>query len=149
MIMNELELFFADNVEESEVVEYVASPRFKDKEGNPLKWQLKAVSSEECTEIKKKCVKKVPIPGKRGQYTQDFDSTRYNTMMCAATVVYPDLNNAALQDSWGKKTGTSIMSAEQLLNVMLIPGELDLLSAKVTEVNGYTNINDDIEEAKN
>ena len=147
--MANLDLFFADNVELDENVKYVASKRYKDKNGNPLEWELKALSADENDAIKKQCMVRKQVPGKRGQFTTEFDNIKYISLLCVNSVVFPDLNNAALQDSWSKKTGLSIMNGSDLLKVMLKSGEYDLLSQKVQEVNGYSDINEDIEEAKN
>ena len=46
------------------------------------------------------------------------------------TVVYPDLENAALQDNYGVTTPQALLSA------MLNGGEYSRLSLKVSELNG-------------
>lgn len=147
--MNELELFFAENVASADEIGYVVSNRFKDAKGNPIEWKLKPVTAERNSELKRLATKTVQVTGKPGQFRQDFDGNKYTEMLTAETVVYPDLNNATLQDSWSKKTGEKIMSSVQLLSVMLLSGEYDTLTSKVTEVNGYNNINEKVEEAKN
>lgn len=146
----DLNLFFAENVALEENEKYVASNRFKDKDGNPVEWEIRALSADENNELKKQCVIKKQVPGKRGQYTTEFDNIKYIGLLCVNSVVTPDLNNAKLQDSWSKIAGYQIMNGEDLLRVMLKSGEYDLLSEKVQEVNGYMgDINEDIEEAKN
>jgi hypothetical protein len=148
--MQNLELFFAENVELEENVQYVVSNRFKDKDGNPIPWEIRALSADENNALKKQCVVRKQVPGKRGQYTNEFDNLKYISLLCVNSIVSPDLNNAKLQDSWSKKVGYQIMNGGDLLNVMLLSGEYDLLSQKVQEVNGYDDdINEDIEEAKN
>ena len=142
--MANLELFFAENVQLEENVKYVASKRFKDAKGNPLEWEIKALSADENDAIKKQCITRKPVPGKRGQYNNEFDNIKYISLLCVNSIVFPDLNNAALQDSW------KVMNGSDLLKVMLNSGEYDMLSQKVQEVNGYMDdINEDIEEAKN
>lgn len=147
--MSELELFFAENVENVDEVGVVVSERFKDSDGKPLEWKLKPVSAEKNSELKKLATKTVQVTGKPGQFRKDFDSTRYSELLTAATVVFPDLQDADLQDSWSKKVGERIFDAERLLRVMLLSGEFDNLTAKVTEINGYNNINEKVDEAKN
>ena len=147
--MSELELFFADNVATVEEIGYVASERFKDKKGKPVEWKLRPVSAEQNNELKKLATKTVQVTGKPGQYRQEFDGNKYTELLTTATVVYPDLNNASLQDSWSERAGEKIMTAERLLSVMLLSGEYDNLTSKVTEVNGYNDINAKVEEAKN
>lgn len=148
--MSSLELFFAENVAVEENVKYVASKRYKNKDGNPIEWEIRALSADENDSIKKQCIVRKPVPGKRGQYNNEFDNIKYISLLCENSIVLPDLKNAALQDSWSKKAGYPIMNGGDLLRVMLNSGEYDLLSQKVQEVNGYLDdINESIEEAKN
>jgi hypothetical protein len=58
--------------------------------------------------------------------------------------VFPNLNDAELQDSYGVK------SADELLKKMLLPGEYSEYKAKVMEVNGYDmSMEELVDEAKN
>lgn len=140
-----LSAFLAPNVEKAEGEEYVATKRIKDpKTGKPVPWKLQPVDTETMTRLRKECSRQVPVPGKRGMYTRETDSEKFVKMLTAKTVVFPDLNNAQLQDSWG------VMGAENLLNRMLIPGEYDDLVMKVQEVNGYDKDMDElVDQAKN
>ena len=137
-----------------EVVKYVATKRMGtpvlNKKGEPtgevipVEWELKAVDSETDELLRKECTKKVPIQGKRGQYTQEVDTDKYTGRLCVASTVYPDLNNAELQDSYGVKSG------DALLKKMLKPGEYLDYKTKVMEVNGYDlSMEDLVDEAKN
>ena len=141
--MSDFSMFMAGNAEENEVVEYVASNRFKVK-GKPVAWKIKSISSELDEAIRKECTKKVPVVGKRGQYNQETDTDKYIGKLCVACTEYPNLNDAELQDSYGVK------SADALLKAMLKPGEYTEYKAKVMEVNGYDmSMEDLVDEAKN
>ena len=141
--MSDFSMFLAGNVEKDEIVKYVASKRFKVK-GKPVPWELKAVDSDLDEAIRKECTKRVPINGKRGQYTQETDTDKYVARLCVACTVFPNLNDAELQDSYGVK------SADALLKKMLKPGEYTELKTKVMEVNGYdTSMEELVDEAKN
>ena len=141
--MSDFSMFMAGNAKEDEVVEYVASKRFNVK-GKPVAWKIKSISSELDETIRKECTKKVPIPGKRGQYNQETDTDKYVGKLCVACTVYPNLNDAELQDSYGVK------SADALLKAMLKPGEYTEYKAKVMEVNGYDmSMEELVDEAKN
>ena len=141
--MSDFSIFMAGKAEQNETVKYVASKRFTDN-GNPVEWEIKPIDSDLDEAIRKDCTKKVPIVGKRGQYTQETDTDKYIGKMCVACTVYPDLNNAELQDSYGVKC------ADDLLKKMLLPGEYTEYKTKVMEVNGYDMSMDDlVEEAKN
>ena len=126
-----------------ETVKFVASKRFM-KDGKPVEWEIKAIDSDLDERLRKECTKRVPIQGKRGQYNLETDTDKYIGKMCVACTVYPNLNDAELQDSYGVK------SADALLKKMLRPGEYTDYKAKVMEVNGYDMSMDDlVDEAKN
>jgi hypothetical protein len=141
--MSDFAVFMAGNAQKAETVKYVASKRFVEK-GKPVEWELKAIDSDMDELIRKECTKKVPAAGKRGQYTQETDTDKYIAKMCVACTVYPNLNDAELQDSYGVKSG------DALLRKMFLPGEYTEYKAKVMEVNGYDmSMEDLVDEAKN
>ena len=142
--MSDFSVFMAGNANKDTNVKYVASKRFTDKEGNPVEWEIRAIDSDLDEAIRKECTKRVPIAGKRGQFNQETDTDKYIGKMCVACTVYPNLNDAELQDSWGVK------SADALLKRMLLPGEYTEYKAKVMEVNGYDmSMEELVDEAKN
>ena len=141
--MSDFSIFMAGNIMPDETIKYVASKRFV-QNGKPVEWELKPVSSSLDEAIRKECTKKVPIAGKRGQYTQETDTDKYIGKLCVACTVYPNLNDAELQDSYGVKSG------DELLKKMLLPGEYTEYKAKVMEVNGYDlSMEELVDEAKN
>ena len=101
--MSDFAVFMAGNAIQNETVKYVASKRFAVK-GKPVEWEIKAIDSELDEAIRKECTKRVPIVGKRGQYNQETDTDKYIGKMCVACTVYPNLNDAELQDSYGVKS---------------------------------------------
>ena len=142
--MSDFAVFMAGNANKEENVKYVASKRFTDKAGKPVEWEIRAIDSDLDEALRKECTKRVPIAGKRGQYNQETDTDKYIGKMCVACTVYPNLNDAELQDSWGVK------SADALLKRMLLPGEYTEYKAKVMEVNGYDmSMEELVDEAKN
>ena len=141
--MSNFAAFMAGNANNVENVKFVASKRFVENK-KPVEWELKAIGSDLDEAIRKECTKKVPINGKRGQYTQETDTDKYIAKMCVNCIVYPNLNDAELQDSYG------VMGAEELLKKMLLPGEYTKRKAKVMEVNGYDmSMEELVDEAKN
>jgi hypothetical protein len=141
--MSEFAVFMAGNAANDETVKYIASKRFAVK-GKPVEWEIKAIDSDLDEALRKECTKRVPIPGKRGQYNQETDTDKYLAKMAVACTVYPNLNDAELQDSYGVK------GAEALLKKMLRPGEYTEYKAKVMEVNGYDmSMEELVDEAKN
>jgi hypothetical protein len=141
--MSDFKVFMAGNAITTESIKFAASKRFAVK-GKPVEWEIKAVDSDTDEAIRRECTKKVPIPGKRGQHTQEVDTDKYINKLCVMCTVYPDLTDAELQDSYGVKSG------EALLKKMLLPGEYTEYKAKVMEVNGYDmSLEDLVDEAKN
>jgi hypothetical protein len=140
--MSDFSIFMAGSADKTETVKYAASTRFVEN-GKPVEWELKAIDSDLDEAIRKDCTKKVPS-GKRGQFTQELDTDKYIGKMCVACTVYPDLNNAELQDSY------KVKSADALLKRMLLPGEYTDYKSKVMEVNGYDmSMEELVDEAKN
>ena len=141
--MSDFAVFMAGNAAKVETVKFAASKRFI-VDGKPVEWEIKAIDSDLDELIRKECSKRVPIAGKRGQYNQETDSDKYVGRLCVACTVYPDLNNAELQDSYGVK------SPDALLKKMLKPGEYTEYKLKVMEVNGFdTSMEELVDEAKN
>lgn len=146
--MSNFEMFMTAGINEDEIIEFVASKRFKDAKGNPTPWQLKAIDADLDEMIKKECTKRVPVVGangrKTGQYTQETDTDKYIGKLCVACTVYPNLNDSELQDFYKVKT------PDALLKKMLKAGEYTEYKAKVMEINGYDMSMDElVEEAKN
>lgn len=141
--MGDLNAFLAQNAAQNESVMYVASKRFV-LEGKPVEWEIQSITSEEDEQIRRSCTKKVQAPGKKGQYTQEFDSEKYLGLLATKCIVYPNLTAVELQDSY------KVMGADAVLKKMLKPGEYQNLLAKIQEINGFNiGMDDMVEEAKN
>ena len=125
-----LTAFFAENVEKAKPIKYVASKRIKDAAGNPIKWVLHPIPAGKDQELQAECQKPTQVKtGGRAVNLKLLDTEKYNKKLIVASVAYPDLNNRQLQDSYG------VMSAEDLLDVMLYGGEYRSLLLKVNEIN--------------
>lgn len=142
--MGDLSGFLAQNAIKVENETYVASRRFLDDAGKPMEWEICCISSEEDEALKRECTKRKPVPGKKGAYLPETDYSAYVAKLAARCTVFPDLNNAELQDSY------HVMGADALLRKMLTPGEYGEYLARVQEVNGFDISMDELEEeAKN
>lgn len=120
----------------SENEEIVISKRFQE-EGNPVKWEIRAIMNDENDNLIKKHTKK----DKRGN--QIFDRVSYMNELIASSVVYPDLKDAELQKAYG------VMGEAQLLSKMLLVGEYATLAEAVQKISGLDVDEDLVEEAKN
>lgn len=139
-----LQAFLAENAIKAENIKYAASKRFVGADKKPIEWEIRVLSSEEDEALKNTCKKKTFTPGTR-DVKIELDSEKYAEELICACVVYPNLNDAALQDSYGA------VGAGQLIRKMLTPGEYTDLYLMVTQANGFEVGMDDkkINQAKN
>lgn len=140
--MGGLSAFMAQNAVKQEHMRIAVSPRFME-DGKPAEWEARALTTEEDEALRKKFTRHVQVTGKPGQFRDEFDANGYLAAMAAACTVYPDLNDAELQDSYGA------LGAEALLKKMLLAGESTLYFAKLQELNGFTSFEEQVDEAKN
>ena len=139
-----LTAFLAENAERIENVEYVASQRFKGEDGKPVPWEIRCITSEEDEKLRRKCIRSVPVPGKRQQYQKETDFDMYLVRLATACTVFPNLKDAELQNSY------HAMGEEELLTRMLTAGEYADYVIKVQEVCGFEQgFEEEKEEAKN
>lgn len=136
--------FLKQNAIKADNIKFVASKRFVGEDGEPMEWEIKPISSQEDEALRKLCTKKVSVPGKRGMFTNETDYDKYVGKLAVACTVFPNLNNAELQNSYG------VMDAENLLKEMLLPGEYANYLDKVQAVCGFDVTPDDLrDEVKN
>lgn len=142
--MSSLSLFFKKNKKQKENVKYTATKSLCDERGKPLEWTLRALTTAENDEIRDSCTIDVPITGKPNQFRPKLNTSKYLAKLISKTVVEPNLYDKELQDSYG------VMTPEELIKEMVDdPGEYSALLQFVQKLNGFTDINSDIEEAKN
>ena len=140
--MNNLKSFLAQNKVKVSNIKYVVSNNFIDDNGEPMNWELRALSNTEFEELRKNCTTK--RLQKNGMYTLETDNDIFQAKLCATCVVFPDLKNVELQNSYG------VMGEEDLLKNMLSPGEYANLGEEIIKLNGFDkNVNNKVEEAKN
>jgi len=141
--------FMSANKIVKENVFYPASRAFLDDKGDYLLWELKSLTSEEDSKIRESSYFQVPAKGKngkviRGQTVKELSGETYTAKLAVASVEFPDLQNAELQDSYGVKTPVD------LLRAMLDPGELANLMIKVQELCGFDiDMDELVDDAKN
>lgn len=141
--MSNFSAFFAQNKLKPETVKLAVSKNFMEN-GKPIEWELRVLSAKEDIDIRRASTRKVKSMTKGGATSSEFDVNAYLSKMTAASVAYPDLNDAELQNSYG------VMGAEALLEAMLTAGEYITLSGKVAEINGFNeSVEELVEEAKN
>ena len=141
--MSKFSAFLAQNKVTTDNVKYVVSNKFIDPETKqPIEWELRPLSEEENDGIKRACMIQKQV--KNGVYTKDVDPLKFNSKVITSSVVFPDLNDKELQDSY------HVVGAESLLKKMLTMGEYARLFEKVQEINDFDiPFADKVEEAKN
>lgn len=131
--------FFKSNVKTLPDLRVVVSERFTNEDGTPIEWILHPISTKRVEEITKRNTKTTIKNGKKESVVNEEN---LNAELLEAVVLYPSLNDAELQDSYG------VSSANELLSVMLYPGETQVLTNALQEVMSGTKAND-IDELKN
>ena len=131
--------FFKSNAKSLPDVKVVVSERFTNEDGSPIEWVLHPISTKRVEEITKRNTKTTIKNGKKESVVNEEN---LNAELLEAVVLYPSLNDAELQDSYG------VSSANELLSVMLYPGETQVLTNALQEVMAGSKAND-IDELKN
>lgn len=108
------ECFYRENRKDRQEREVILSDRLA-KDGGQMLWRIRPMSQRDNEDIWRRC----------GE-----DEKRYEGAVLAESVVFPDLKNAALQNSYG------VVGAERLLARLLLAGEYDRLRMAVEEING-------------
>ena len=143
--MSNLARFLKSNKIVKDNTTYPATKSLTDEDGQPLLWEVKPLSTREDEKIKDQCTFEVPIKGKPGVMRPKLNTNLYVGKMLAASVVYPDLLNAELQDSYGVKT------PEDLIKEMIDdPGEYNEFGLFVQKFNGFNvSMEEQADEVKN
>ncbi len=142
--MSEFKRFMKENKVARENVTYAATRFLTDEKGAPLLWIIRPLSARENDAIRDECTAEVQVAGKRNQYRQKVNVSKYTAKMICASVVEPNLNNAELQDSYGVKTPEELLA--EMVNE---PGEYAEFSAFIQQLNGFTDLDDKVDEGKN
>lgn len=134
--MYDLEMFLKENKIQRQNRTLAVTESLRDNEGKPVEWELKPVSTRENEEIRQSCM----IKGEKGYV---LNTSLYIARLVACSVVKPDLFNAKLQDSYG------VLTPEDLVREMVDnPMEYSRLVEAVEELNGFTAVEDKIQQAK-
>ncbi len=135
--------FFKQNAKIVTEVEYVASKRFTDDEGNPIVWRIRVLTNKELDKLRARFTKKVYEPGKRTA-EERMDLTAFTDELLVRTIVFPTLDDMELQNSWG------VSNELDLVKAMLNGGELTDLTRAIQEAQGFeTGFEDKVKAVKN
>lgn len=143
--MGDLSRFLKKNKAVKENLRVAATKSLTDEKGMPLMWEVRPITTKEDNRMRDECTIEVPVTGKPGLYRPKLNSEKYLAKMAASCIVYPNLDDKELQDSYG------VMGAEQLVMEMLDnPGEFNTFMNRIQEYNGFTDtFQEKVDEAKN
>jgi hypothetical protein len=142
--MSNLSRFLKKNKIQKENTTYPATKSLLDEEGKPLLWEIKPLKTKGNEDIRESCTIEVPVKGKPNMFRPKLNTSAYIAKMIIASVVEPNLYSAELQDSYGVKT------PDDLLKEMIDdPGEYNEFAAFIQKFNGFSSLEDKVEEAKN
>ncbi|RJX40869.1 XkdN-like protein [Paenibacillus pinisoli] len=133
-----LQDFLNSNLVTDLTEDVAVSTRFKDKDGNLLKFKIKAMSNPDFNDLRKSCteVKK--------NRKVEFDSHRFNLRMIINHTVVPDFKHAESIQKLGLHT------PEEYVESTLLAGEVTTLASKIQELSGFdVDMSALVDEAKN
>lgn len=141
--MSKFSMFMKENKAVRENGRYAVTRGLCGEDGKPLEWEFRHITSKENDDIRESCT--AEEVGYGGAYRVKLKTGLYVSRLIAASVVYPDLYDAELQDSYGAKT------PEELLYAMVDdPGEYNGLAAFVQKFQGFdVSFEERVEQAKN
>lgn len=142
--MSNFSMFMKANKIQKQNVMHPVTKSLVDEEGKPLLWEIKPLTTKENEALREKCTIEVPVKGKPNMYRPKVDMNKYQTMLMCAAVVFPDLNNVELQNSYG------VMTPEDLLKEMVDdPAEYTDLLMFIQQISGFKTMQEEVDEAKN
>lgn len=136
--MDSLKFFLKENKVKKENLFYGATKSIKDEKGNKLLWEIRHITTSEDERIREECMRE-----DKGKIRIDY--SLYMKKMAVASVVFPPLYNAELQDSYDVKT-----PEELLVRLIDNPGEYQEFIKFIQKINGFdTSMTERVEKAKN
>lgn len=136
--MSKLTNFLLENSVENITEEVVISDRLKDENGEFLKFKIKALTPDEFSDLQKECT----VVGKKGKVS--FNSKAFNERLIVNNTLEPDFKDANFIKQ------ANCISPEQVLNKVLLAGEVSALVEAITKLSGFDSDLDSLRaEAKN
>lgn len=149
-----IKYFLKQNKKPDELKEIVVSDSFVDENGKPIAWKIRPITSYEEKRISEsKGVREERKDKRTGNITVLQNDTELLARIAAQAVVFPDLGDRELQDSYSTEL-KKITTKVDLLREMLDAGQVYQLATEVSKLS-HLNIDDeddyerDLETAKN
>lgn len=135
--MSKFQAFLKGNNKRIQTKNVIVSDAFVDEEGKLVPFTIRTLPAGKVSQWQNEYSK----IDKDGEVK--FDTTGYNKRIMVEAVVFPDLKNKELQDSY------EVVGEEALLDEMLLYGEQAKLTKAINELNGFKSIDERVEEVKN
>ena len=143
-IMSNFSKFMKSNKIQKQNVMHPVTKSLTDENGEPLLWEIKPLTTKDNEAIRDACTIEVPVKGKPNMFRPKVDMNKYQSKLMCSAIVFPDLNNAELQNSYG------VMTPEDLLKEMVDdPAEYTDLMVFVQNISGFKTLQEEVDEAKN
>lgn len=140
--MDTVKGFLKQNKKAKENIKVALSKEFLDDNGSALEWELRAITTEENNDIMDACTYEVKT---RNGVETKLRAGKYNALLLASSVVYPDLYNKELQDSYEVKKPEDL-----ILKMLDSPADFSKALEIVSKLSGLDELLEDkVEEAKN
>lgn len=119
---------FLHPVMPEESKEVFISDRFRDEEGKPVPFKIRAVTQEQNDATAKKCRRVREVNGQKQEY---LDTTLFNRELVVLATVEPDFRSAEVCEAFGTKIPT------QVPGKMLLAGEYSRLLRAILSLSGF------------
>ena len=130
--MGDLTLFLKKNKIQRNNTQYAATKSLVDGDGKPLMWEIKPLTTKDSEQMRIECTREIQVTGKPGVYRQQLDTRKYVATMLSRSVVYPDLYDATLQNSYGVATPEDLIQ-----EIIDDPSEYNEFASFVQHFNGF------------
>lgn len=125
--MNRLSAFLHP-VQTAQEREVLISDRFRDENGEPVPFKIRAVTQEQNDALTARCRRVQTVGGRRQEY---LDAAQLNRELVVAATVEPDFSDAEVCAAYGTKIPTQVPGR------MLLAGEYDALLKAIMELSGF------------
>lgn len=107
--------FLKQNKKKQEDIKIVVSDNFVDDKGNPVPFVMRIISAEEADRLSETCMEPVIDPNTRRKVGSEINQKRLQQELLVNSIVYPDLNDQEMLDSWEAKTPAQLL--DKMLNM--------------------------------
>ncbi|WP_101773999.1 phage tail assembly chaperone [Peptostreptococcus faecalis] len=135
--MSKFQGFLKENAERRDKKELIISDRFKNEEGKAEVFVIKPIKLSRIAELRNE---NTTVDKNGNEKVNEVD---VQLDLIAESVVSPDFKDVGLQESYG------VLGEKELINEMLLIGEIELLTNEINAFNGMKGFRSQVDEVKN